>query len=278
MSYEDAFRHFLDVPEKQYHEEGRSGAWLQSHALALFAKSPAAYDRMRRGAAGAKDEPTEAFEFGRAAHCFILEGPDEFRNRFASDEGRPINPKTNKPFGSATKEFATWAASLAPRAVVSAGDIETILRMRAAILANPNAARLLCGGRAEATVRAKVAGLNCQARIDYFTAANGITDLKSCHDLDRFERDAIAFGYIEQLGFYHAVLRAASGLDVSCRIVAVEKREPFRCGVWRVPSFEIVRAERENESRLNRLRECIEADYWPEPREWDAERTLAFLD
>ena len=266
---------FLDVPEDIYHEEGRRGRYLQSHALALFAKSPAAYDRMRRGAAGAKDEPSEAFAFGRAAHCYILEGPTEFFKRFETDEARPVNPKTGKPFGTATKEYANWAASLG-KEVVASGDMNTIIRMREAIYAHPNAADFLTCGRAEATVRTRMAGLDCQIRMDYFTPAWGIADLKTCRNLDRFEWDALDYGYIHQLAFYHAVFKEASGRDVACRIVAVEKAEPFRCGVWRIPGWTIERAERENLGRMERLRECIEADHWPAPAALQNERLLVF--
>ena len=269
-------RIFQNIPEDIYHAEGRSGAWLQSHALALFAKSPAAYDRMRRGAAGAKDEPTEAFAFGRAAHCYILEGPDEFFQRFTTDEARPVNPKTGKPFGTATKEYANWAASLAPREIVSAGDMETIRAMAAAVARHPIAGDLLTGGRAEATVRQRYADMNCQIRMDYYSREKGIADLKTTRNLDRFEWDALDYGYINQLAFYRAVLRVATGAEATVRIVAVEKAEPFRCGVWRIPGWALDRAEKENEGRMRRLLECIELDIWPEPDEWEAERMLDF--
>lgn len=270
-------RIFQNIPEDIYHAEGRSGAWLQSHALALFAKSPAAYDRMRRGAACAKDEPTEAFAFGRAAHCYILEGPEEFFQRFSTDEARPMNPKTGKPFGTATKEYANWAATVG-KEIVAHADMETILRMRAAVVSHPQAALLLRDGRAEVTVRARFAGLNCQIRMDYLTEPFGITDLKTCRNLDRFEWDALDYGYIYNQAFYHAVLREVTGADVACRIVAVEKAEPFRCGVWRIPPWAIDRAEKENLGRMERLRECIEADCWPEPAAWENERMLDFRD
>ena len=269
---------FIDVPEDVYHAEGRRGRYLQSHALALFAQSPAAYDRARRGVAGSSDKPSEAFAFGRAAHCRILEGPVEFSRRFATDQDRPINPKTNKPFGSATKEYAAWAASLAPREIVSCSDVDTIWNMNYAVHEHEAAGPLFEDGRAEATVRTRMAGLDCQIRIDWFSPAHGIVDLKTCRDLDRFEWDALSFGYIHQLAFYHAVLKQASGRDVPCRIVAVEKAEPFRCGVWRLPDWTVERAERENLGRMERLRECIEADYWPEPAAWQSERTLDFRD
>lgn len=278
MDNEKLMGALLDVPEEQYHAEGRSGAWLQSHALALFAKSPSAYDRWRRGVAGAKDEPKEAFAFGRAAHCYVLEGVAEFARRYATDEGRPVNPKTNKPFGSATKEYAAWAATVG-KEIVSAGDMATIRAMAAAVAAHPVAAPLLRGGMAERVARTHYAGMNCQIRMDYVSAENGIEDFKTCRDLSRFEWDALEYGYIWQLAFYRAVLRVVTlGWEAPCRIVAVEKAEPFRCGVWRVPDWALDRAEKENEESMRRMIGCIEAGVWPEPEEWREERLLDFRD
>lgn len=276
MTNEELKGCLLEVPEEQYHAEGRSGAWLQSHALALFRRSPAAYDRMRRGAAGAKDEPKDAFAFGRAAHCYVLEGVAEFARRYATDEARPVNPKTGKPFGSATKEYAAWAAGVG-KEIVSASDFATIRAMAAAVAAHPVAAPLLRCGMAERVARTHYAGMNCQIRMDYVSAENGIADLKTCRDIDRFEWDALEYGYIWQLAFYRAVLRVVTlGWEAPCRIVAVEKAEPFRCGVWRVPAWALDHAEKVNEERMLRLARCIEADAWPEPEEWEAERLLDF--
>ena len=96
----------------------------------------------------------------------------------------------------------------------------------------------------------------CQIRIDWLSPEHGIIDLKTCDDLDHFESDARKYRYIHQLAFYQAVLEAASGQRASAYIVAVEKREPFRCGVWQVPSETLLQARAENESAMNRLKEA----------------------
>ena len=44
------------------------------------------------------------------------------------------------------------------------------------------------------------------------------------------------YGYLHQLSVYRATLAVAIGLAMPVRLIAVEKKEPFRCGVWQVSS------------------------------------------
>lgn len=46
-------------------------------------------------------------------------------------------------------------------------------------------------------------------------------------------------------------------------IIAIEKKEPFRCGVWRFHDDALASAQRENEAAIARLRECQARDQWP---------------
>ena len=270
--------HLLTVPENEYHVAARRGEFLSSHALARFRRSPAAYHRWRIGTA--RDEDSPALAFGRAAHALVLEGIEAFEDRYTTDEARPVNPKTGKPFGSATKEYQNFLASVAPREVVEARDFEAMLAMKRAVEGNDEARRRVRGGVAERVAREHYAGFECQVRADYITRDFGVCDLKTCRDLDRFEWDARDFGYIHQLAFYRAVLRVAlagnGGRDIPCSIVACEKAEPFRCGVWRVAPWALDIAEKQNEADMARLAECYRTDTWPEPPEYAGLRTLDF--
>ena len=55
----------------------------------------------------------------------------------------------------------------------------------------------------------------------------------------------------------------AAGETFGVSIVAVEKREPYRCGVWRVSADVLGVAQKENEAAIRRLVKCREADRWP---------------
>jgi hypothetical protein len=76
------------------------------------------------------------------------------------------------------------------------------------------------------------------------------------------------------LAFYRAVLAQVIGLWMPVHLVAVEKREPYRCGVWRVEPQALSIAQQENEAAIGRLKRCRETGHWPtgyeEPRLFDA--------
>ena len=93
----------------------------------------------------------------------------------------------------------------------------------------------------------------CQIRMDWFDPHQGIVDLKTCDDLTWFEADARRFGYVHQLAFYQAVLAQVVGIFMPVHLIAVEKKEPFRCGVWKVAPDALVQAQRENREAIDRL-------------------------
>ena len=92
-----------------------------------------------------------------------------------------------------------------------------------------------------------------------------IGDLKTCETLDYFEGDARRFGYPQQMAFYREVLRAASDGEVvaDCYLIAVEKREPMRCGVWKLTEGLLESCAVENARAIAELRKCRSEGRWP---------------
>lgn len=136
--------------------------------------------------------------------------------------------------------------------------------MASGVVMNDEAVALLLYGRAEGVVRTEYCGTPCQIRIDWLHPHRGIVDFKTCDDLTWFESDARRYGYHRQVAFYRAVLaQAIGGVLVPVHLIAVEKKEPFRCGVWRVGDDTLVQAQRENEAAIRRLLVCRERDEWP---------------
>ena len=122
---------------------------------------------------------------------------------------------------------------------------------------------LLAEGEAEGVVRADYCGMPCQIRMDWFQPHHGIVDLKTCDDLTWFESDARRFGYAHQLAFYSAVLAQVIGVHMPVHLIAVEKKEPFRSGVWLVSPDTLAVARRDNEQAIDRLRACLAEESWP---------------
>ena len=244
-------------PAEIYH--AKSAENLSSHQLADFRKCPYLYWKKHSGLIADKD--SSAYAFGRAAHTLILEGRDVFDAEYAV--GGPVNPKTGKPFGTATKAFANWMLDTGKSAAVSNDDFVTLELMQRAVLTHPNASSLVTGGIAEGVIRADYCGMPCQIRMDYFHPKRGLVDLKTCDDLTWFESDARRFGYLHQLAFYHAILQQVTGQDFQVHIIVIEKKEPLRCGVWRIAPVALDFARRENEAAIARLKTCQETGTFP---------------
>jgi hypothetical protein len=246
----------VQEPADAYH--AKAGQYLTSHHLAHFRKSPLLYRKVKAGLVPDEDRP--AYLVGRAAHTLILEGREGYAAEYAV--GGPINPATGKRYGSNTKAFAEWAAAQG-RPVLTDEQALLIESMADGVVAHDIAMSLLAKGVAEGVVRAEYCGLACQIRMDWLNPNRGLVDLKTCDDLGYFEADARRYGYTHQLAFYRAVLARAAATYAPVHIIAVEKKEPYRCGVWLVSEETLAVAQKENEAAIARLRECGRLNVWP---------------
>ena len=243
-------------PADEYH--AKADRFLSSHQLLDFIKCPWLHRKKRLGFIADKDSP--AYLLGRAAHVRILEGRDVYETAFAL--GGPINPRTNKPFGSNTKAFAEWAAAQG-KPVLTDDQAALIEQMASGVAMNSEAVDLLLYGRAEGVVRTEYCGVPCQIRIDWVHPHRGIVDFKTCDDLTWFEADARRYGYHRQMAFYRAVLAQVIDEYVPVHLIAVEKKQPHRCGVWLVSEDTLAIAQRENEAAIRWLQVCHQRDNWP---------------
>jgi len=243
-------------PAEVYHAKAKE--YLSSHQLGDFRKCPLLYHRKRTGRIADEDRP--AYQLGRAAHTLILEGIDRFEAEYAI--GGPINPKTGAPFGTGTKAWSEWAENQG-RPVLTEAQCDAVTRMNESVHTHAVAMGLLADGEPEGVVRADYCGMPCQIRMDWFDPHQGIVDLKTCDDLTWFESDARRFTYSHQLAFYQAVLAQVVGIIMPVHLIAVEKKEPFRCGVWKVAPDALAQAQRENRDAIDRLRACLADERWP---------------
>ncbi len=247
----------IDEPSEVYHAKAKD--FLSSHQLIEFGKCPYLYKKRISGLIEDKDSP--AYFVGRAAHTRILEGGAAYESQYAI--GGPINPATGKPFGATTKKFLEWQETQ-QKPVIPFDKAELVEAMNAGVRMNPLACELLETGRAEGVYRADYCGIPSQIRIDWTHPEHGIVDLKTCDDLDAFENDTRKYGYKYQLAFYFAVLQiAVPKLPTPVHIIAVEKKEPYRCGVWMLPEETLLQARMVNEATIERLKTARSDDRWP---------------
>lgn len=243
-------------PEELYRAKAQEH--LTSHQLADFRKCPTLYHKKKVGLITDEDRP--AYVIGRAVHALALEGGRVFEDRYAI--GGPINPKTGSPFGANTKAYAEWAEAQG-KPVLTDAQFDLVTKLAGAVQAHEAAQKLLADGVPEAVARGEYMNEACQARMDWFSPGRGIVDLKTCDDLAWFESDARRFSYAHQMAFYRALARAVSGETFPVHLIAVEKCEPFRCGVWRVGEDVLGIAQKENEAAIARLQQCCKQNRWP---------------
>jgi len=256
----------IHEPADVYH--AKRDKFLSSHQLADFRRNPPLFRKKQLGLVQEEDRP--AYLIGQAAHSLILEGREAYEDRYAF--GGPINPKTGERFGSRTKAFEEWATAQG-KPVLTHDQMALIENMYATVSEHEHAAALLDDGVPEGVVRTEYRGTPCQARFDWLSPKHGIVDLKTCDNLDFLQTDARSYGYVHQLAFYRSLLACVSGTVVPVYLIAVEKREPYRCGVWRMGENVLGIGQQENEKAIERLKVCHERDHWPsgyeEIREFD---------
>ena len=247
----------MDEPAEVYHAKSKD--YLSSHALIEYQKCPYLYKKRISGLMEEKD--SAAYFVGRAAHTRILEGITAYESEYAI--GGPINASTGKPFGSTTKKFLEWQEAQR-KPVIPFEKAELIETMNAGVRMNSLACELLAQGKAEGVVRNEYCDIPCQIRIDWTHPEYGIVDLKTCDDLDAFENDTRKYGYKYQLAFYHAVLKTVTpNIPPTVHIIAIEKREPFRCGVWMMTDETLSDTKIVNEAGIERLKQSRASEIWP---------------
>jgi hypothetical protein len=263
-------RFLVHEPVDIYHAKSRD--FLTAHALNEFRRCPLLYRKKELGPMPERD--TTAYLIDRAAHALILEGRQRYERECAV--GGPINPRTGQPFGSDTRVFAEWVDKQS-KPVLSDSQAALVEQMAAAVKDHAIARKLLAEGVAEGVVRCTYAQFQCQARIDWINPSVdvGIVDLKTAEELDSFEFVLRALGYVHELAFYRALIAIAGGAEarygiptrgcwqlLGAHIVAVEKREPFRVGVWRIAPEMLEQAQAQNEEAMRELRRCRATGNW----------------
>ena len=263
---------FVSEPAETYH--AKRPLYLTSHQAIEFRDCPRTYRQQKSGLM-ARRIPAEAALIGRGTHTLTLEGNDAFEKEYMV--GGPINPKTQKPYGSETKAFEQWAAQQT-RTVLSDEQYALIASMAVSVKTHDEAKRLLANGLAEGVLRTIYCGVSCQIRADWFNPSFGLVDLKTCDNLDDFRADAKRFRYVAQMAFYRAIIEQVTGQRVPVYLIAVEKRAPYRVGVFKIREHGnrkrpgLVDEQVANEAAIQELRRCTQDNYWP--TRYEAVRTL----
>lgn len=242
-----------------YHAQAAD--YLSSHQLADYIRSPYSYWYKRNVAEKKPELP--AFTLGRAVHQYILEGEEVFSQHYVT--GGPVNERTGKPYGTDTKKYADWLSEQAAEGKegINETDYNTAQVCATNVHAHTFAGILLEKGFAEAVIRAEYCNVPCQIRMDWFNPDQGLIDLKTCRNIDRFAYDFKDYMYANQMSFYQEVFNAKFGYRPDVFVIAAEVMEPYRVGVWKVTDGTLGEARLQNETHIPKFFESKRTEVYP---------------
>ncbi|MHB8123131.1 MAG: PD-(D/E)XK nuclease-like domain-containing protein [Desulfuromonadaceae bacterium] len=244
---------YYDIPHATYH--GTTDRVSNSY-LSRLNDCPAS--------AKVPQKETDAMTFGRALHCYCLDGMAAFLKEVA------IEPEVNKRTNAGKEELAIFQEANKGKAIITAEDLKTIGAMSGSIKAHPMASQLIGCGTNEVSVFWKDAfsDLLCKCRPDIIPGEiqRTLIDLKKTRDASPhgFQRAITSFGYHRQAAFYLDGMNAITqgGYDVFA-FIAIEDAEPYRVEVYTLSPTFVERGRSEYQYLINIERRCREAGKWP---------------
>ena len=212
-------------------------------------------------------ESEEHFDVGTAVHALVLERKP-LADMFAI--GGPINPKTNKPYGSDTQAYKGWAA-MQGKPCISQASADAAEACARRVLDHPLAGMVFAEGKGQPEVsilwkREEDDGLLCKARIDYLRADDGVVaDLKTTKDASpkEFPKRVYKYGYNKQAWHYIDGLAHHEIVIDKWIIAAVERAAPHLVATCDLDWKAINRGGRQLKSLYRRYALSKAAGLWP---------------
>lgn len=250
----------INETNEAYHEQAKDN--LSSGQLVSADECLALYKKKKDGLVPSRE--SAAMTFGTNFHCAVLE-PDRFDRDYILSSAGPVNPTTRKQFGPSSQQYKDWLQRMGPsKVVISEKDYDMIKEMQKSVQEHPIAGPMLKRGVAEKVARCQYFGMPCQARFDWVTPEGDLVDLKSSADLKWFFSDAKKLKYDRKMSFYKSVLEGFLQEEIKrVYLIAVEKKEPYRCGVFEITKKALRLANECNVKAIERIKACQESGVWP---------------
>lgn len=236
---------YPDISNTDYHKDPALGS---TSLKTLATKTPAHYQHNLKN-----PKTSDAFNLGTAAHSLILEGDTSAFVVVDAPNWLTKDAKTAK-----TEALASGKVPLLTK------EYQQIQDMHDAVMAHPEASKLLTGHKAEQSVFWDEDGLALKCRPDAWKPGV-LVDLKTSIDAspDSFGKVAHTYGYHQSAAHYIDGWKAATGDELPFRFVLVEKTAPYLVSVVEL-DWEAVDIGRGLNDRAKRIyRECMESNTWP---------------
>ena len=242
-----------------YHAlETPTPALSSSIARKLLAASPmhARYAHRVLNPTGVPEE-RDAFDFGTAAHAYLLEGETGFVIIDAAD------------YRTVAARDARDEARAAGKVPIVAKRWEDVKAMTLAVMAqlaeHPRPVPFTAGS-AEQTLVWQEGAVFCKARLDWLhDDLSAIDDLKTTENAnpDVFSRSLFGLGYGIQAVWYLRGLKALTGAEAEFRFVVCETRPPYAVSVIGLGPDVLTLEEKKVRYGIDLWRRCVETNQWP---------------
>lgn len=238
---------------------------LNFSTMKHYLRSPLHYRHAVDNPAG----DTDAFVFGRAFHCHLLER-ERFKAEFwILDESRRPNPEKNFTDGKNKAWKKERREENAGSLMLTSSEYTQILGMTESLKRSGAVRKLVtaCQKEAELYWNDPDTGVACKARVDMYEPKTGtVLDIKTCQDASYtgFRSSLFKYDYYLQMAHYAGGLKARFLKDFDRQIIiAVEKEPPYAFGIYQLD--EVTRNfSRAVASKLYTLHaECTAKNEWP---------------
>ena len=235
---------------------------LNFSSLKYMATSPLAYQY----ALTHPRPDTDAMRLGRAVHKLVLE-PLRFNDAY--EVGGPINPKTNREYGTDTNAWRDFVAALPPgREIISKAEFATAGMVAQAVRAHEDAGTIVAGpGIAETPIVWQAPGdtRTFKARPDWILPGE-LWDLKTTKNPAQysFGKSAAEYVYHAQMAFYAWGMSVVNGAPpATVGLIVAQKVPPWDVAVYTLTDRQLAAGEAKFFAWLDRLAVCEATNTWP---------------
>lgn len=247
-------------PDPAYRRElGENQSYLKNILI-----SPAHYKASKKR----RFAPTINMEIGSALHCLVLEGEEEFSNRYVL---KPEDIALN------TKEGKEWKAAQVGKTILTNNEKErawdSVHGMASSLLKLDWFNQDLPDYRKynELSIYWDADGIPCKGRLDRLVDMGDyllVLDLKTTDSVDQsaFLKKMIGgMNYLFQSAWYTEAASLAYNKPAKFIFAAIERTEPWTLALFEVSDDMMDEGNRQIKRARQLLRKCLDSKEWPRP-------------
>lgn len=242
------------MTEKEY----RSHPAISRSELWKMKESP---EKFKYWKENPEEKESPALIFGRLFHAILLT-PESLDTEFA------ITPNVDRRTKEGKAEYAKFLENSKGKTVVDVEMVGKAAAMAQAVQSNELCRKLLDGEKEVPLFWIdELTGEKCKCRLDVSNdigEINIIVDLKTtdCAETEIFIRSAIKHGYDFQLAMYKEGVKANTGKEPLCVIIAVEKEPPYAINILQADELFVQRGYDQFRNLLGKYHYCKESNNW----------------